>query len=177
MNERHAYCIIHVCLRRTQISTINQCIFQDGSLQRIRRDVLVVVVVIIIIICENTGHSCALMITILYSWYNFVLWIQRSVLKWQWMPEVLLLRQRDSEYYAGIWSTHTNEPRNSNTQVRNFTCIPIESQPDAYVVSSQFLFPDCSVLLQLLQTRDKCAEGWILEHWMIKTVDGERGHY
>jgi len=66
VNERHAYCIIHVCLRRTQISTINQCIFQDGSLQRIRRDVLVVVVVIIIIICENTGHSCALMITILF---------------------------------------------------------------------------------------------------------------
>jgi hypothetical protein len=26
--------------------------------------------------------------TILYSGYNFVLWIQRSVLKWQWKPSV-----------------------------------------------------------------------------------------
>jgi len=39
------------------------------------------------------------------------------------MPKVLQSRQRDSnsERYARIWLTHTNEPSNSNAQVRNFT--------------------------------------------------------
>jgi len=98
--------------------------------------------------------------TVVHSGYNFILWIQFCILDITVCSKVTGHAKDVTIKTKGLLTANAMQVSRCRTQmnhaiqttVRNFTCIPIESQPGTYVVSSRFLFSDCTVLLQLLQT-------------------------